>query len=78
MQVFHFITTNMERFYALRLLSFAHRHPGHLRLAKHFLCPGWDTVKMDTIQKGNSENEFIVESVQNAGQFYIVNSEIGK
>jgi hypothetical protein len=33
---------------------------------------------MDTIQKGNSENKFIVKSVQNAGQFYIVNSEIGK
>jgi len=77
-QVFQFVIMNMERFYALRLLNFAHRHPGHLRLAKRFLCPGWDTVKMDTIQKGNSENEFIVESVQNAGQFYIVNSEIGK
>ena len=34
-------------------------------------------MKMDTIQKGNSENEFIVESVQNAGRFYIVNSGIG-
>ena len=48
-QVFHFIIMNMERFYALRLLSFAHRHPGHLRLAKRFLCPGWNTVNMDTI-----------------------------
>ncbi|CAB4419152.1 unnamed protein product [Rhizophagus irregularis] len=35
-QVFQFITTNIERFYVLRLLSFMHRHPGHLRLAKHF------------------------------------------
>src|SRR5436190_18757812 len=63
-QVFQFITMKMERFYILRLLNFAHRHPGHLRLAKRFLCPGWDTVNMDTIQKGNAENEFVVESVQ--------------
>ena len=76
-QVFHFIIMNMERFYSLRLLSFAHRHPGHLRLAKHFLCPGWDTVNMNTIRKGNAGNEFLVESVQNAGLFYTVNSGIG-
>ena len=76
-QVFQFITMSMERFYILRLLNFAHRHPGHLRLAKRFLCPGWDTVNMDTIQKGNAENEFVVESVQKTGLFYIVNSGIG-
>src|SRR4051794_21917639 len=27
-QVFQFVTTNMERFYALQLLSLAHRHMG--------------------------------------------------
>ncbi|PKK61501.1 hypothetical protein RhiirC2_718369 [Rhizophagus irregularis] len=66
----------MERFYVLRLLSFAHRCPGYLRLAKHFLCHGWDTINMDLIQKSNVENEFFVPSAQNAN-FYVVNSEIG-
>jgi hypothetical protein len=53
-QVFQFITINMEKFYALRLLRFAHRHSGYMQLAKRFLCPGWDTVNMDSIQKGNA------------------------
>jgi len=76
-QVFQFVIMNMERFYVLRLLSFAHKRPGHLRLAKRFLCPGWDTVKMDAIKKGGTESEFLVESVQNSGLFYTVNSDIG-
>ncbi|PKK56426.1 hypothetical protein RhiirC2_800028 [Rhizophagus irregularis] len=76
-QVFQFITQNMERFYSLRLLNFAHRRPGYLRIAKHFLYPGWDTVNMDSIKKHSIENEFFVESVNNSGHFYTVNSEIG-
>src|SRR2546429_461147 len=76
-QVFQFITTNMERFYTLRLLSFAHRRPGHLRIAKRFLCPGWDTVNTNAIQKSSAENEFFVPSTQNSNLFYIVNNEIG-
>ncbi|CAB5326218.1 unnamed protein product [Rhizophagus irregularis] len=75
-QVFQFVTTTMERFYALRLLSLAHRHTGHLQIAKHFLCSGWNTVNMDTIQKSNVEHEFYVKSVNNANLFYTVNSEI--
>src|SRR5256885_2613933 len=35
-QVFQFVTTNMERFYVRRLLSFAHRHSGTYRIAKRF------------------------------------------
>ncbi|CAB5385354.1 unnamed protein product [Rhizophagus irregularis] len=76
-QVFQFITQNMERFYSLWLLNFAHRRPGYLRIAKRFLCPGWDTVNMDSIKKHSIENEFFVESVNNSGHFYTVNSEIG-
>lgn len=76
-QVFQFVTAIMERFYACRLLSIAHRHPGHLRIAKRFFCPGWDTVNMDTIQKSRVENEFFVASVQDANISYIVNTEIG-
>src|SRR5437763_13839859 len=76
-QVFQFITMNMERFYTLRLLSFAHGHPGHSQIAKRFLCPGWDTVNMNAIQKSSVENEFFVPSSQNADLFYIVNSGIG-
>ncbi|PKB96233.1 hypothetical protein RhiirA5_435193 [Rhizophagus irregularis] len=67
----------MERFYSLRLLNFTHRRPGYLRIAKHFLCPGWDTVNMDSIKKHSIENEFFVESVNNSSHFYTVNSEIG-
>ncbi|CAB4487735.1 unnamed protein product [Rhizophagus irregularis] len=76
-QVFQFITQNMERFYSLRLLNFAHRRPGYLRIAKRFLCSGWDTVNMDSIKKHSIENEFFVKSVNNSGHFYTVNSEIG-
>lgn len=32
-QVFQFITENMERFYERRLLNFSHNHPGSLRIA---------------------------------------------
>ncbi|CAB5379773.1 unnamed protein product [Rhizophagus irregularis] len=61
-QVFQFITQNMEMFYSLQLLNFAHRCPGYLRIAKRFLYPGWDTVNMDSIKKHSIENEFFVES----------------
>ena len=67
----------MERFYTLRLLNFAYKHLGYLKIAKHFLCPNWDTVNLNDIQKSDAENEFFVPSTQNAGLFYIVNSEIG-
>src|SRR6266496_3431030 len=43
-QVFQFVVANMERFYERRLLEIAHKHPGHLRIAKRFLCPGWEGV----------------------------------
>ncbi|CAG8748214.1 10450_t:CDS:2, partial [Rhizophagus irregularis] len=66
----------MERFYMLRLLSFAHRHLGHLRLAKHFLYPGWDTINMNAIQKNSVKTEFFVPSAQSSN-IYVVNSEIG-
>ncbi|CAG8538405.1 36199_t:CDS:2 [Gigaspora margarita] len=39
-QIFHFITANMEQFYERRLIAIANRHPGHLELSKRFLCPG--------------------------------------
>src|SRR2546430_2545754 len=45
-QIFHFIIMSMERFYARRLLGIAHKHSGHLRIARCFLCPGWE--KIDT------------------------------
>ncbi|CAB4431977.1 unnamed protein product, partial [Rhizophagus irregularis] len=38
-QVFHFVTENMERFYKRRLLGVAHGHPGHT-IATRFFCPG--------------------------------------
>ena len=49
-QVFHFVTANMERFYERRLLSFANKRC-HLQIAKRFLCPGWETVNENGIQK---------------------------
>jgi hypothetical protein len=76
-QVFQFVIMKMERFYACRLLSFSHRHPGHIRIAKRFFCPGWDTVNMDTIQRSSVENEFFVASVKEPSIFYTINSEIG-
>ena len=39
-QVFQFVVTNMERFYERRLFGIAHKHPGHLRISKRFLCSG--------------------------------------
>jgi hypothetical protein len=42
-QVFHFVTENMERFYKRHLLGVAHRHPGHT-IATRFFCPKWETV----------------------------------
>ena len=77
-QVFQFIVMNMERFYERRLLGIAHKHPGTLYIAKRFLCPGWENVNANTIQKTNVRNEFLVPSTrENTGLVYIVNSEIG-
>jgi hypothetical protein len=77
-QVFQFIITNMERFYEYRLLNFANKHSGHLRIAKRFLCPGWEQVNANEIRETNVTNEFLVPSTkQNTDLFYIVNIEIG-
>ncbi len=67
----------MERFYTCHLLRFANRHPGHLQIAKQFLCPKWETVNSNDIQKTNVENKFLVSSTKNNSVLYIVNSEIG-
>ena len=77
-QVFQFVTANMKRFYERRLLGFSHRHPGHLRVAKRFFCPGWETVDVNSIKRISSENEYLVPSTaQNNSLIYIVNSDLG-
>jgi hypothetical protein len=76
-QIFHFVTMSMERFYARRLLGIAHRHPGHLRIARRFLCPGWENVDANLIQRTNIDFEFLAPSKSNPGLFYIVNTAIG-
>jgi len=68
----------MERFYERRLLAFANKHPCHLRIAKRFLCPGWESVNENGIQTTNVANEYLVPSTrQESGLFYVVNSEFG-
>ena len=59
-----------------RLLGVAHKHLGNLCIAKCFLCPSWDSINANAIQKTSIENEFLVPSTSNSN-FYIVNSEIG-
>jgi hypothetical protein len=76
-QVFQFVISNMERFYERRLIGFANRHPSSLQIAKRFLCPGWEKVEANSIQKTKIEHEYLVPSTQNANTFYTVNSEIG-
>ncbi|CAG8697421.1 17913_t:CDS:2, partial [Funneliformis caledonium] len=76
-QIFQFIITTMERFYERRVLEIAHRHIGHLRIAKRFLCPNWKIINMNAIQKTCVDNEFLVPSTKDANTFYIINSEIG-
>ncbi|RIB25214.1 hypothetical protein C2G38_2166465 [Gigaspora rosea] len=69
---------NMERFYEKRLLEIAHMHPGALRIAKRFLCPGLESVNMYAIRKANIENEYLVPSTkENSDVIYTMNSEIG-
>ncbi|SRR6266498_5143110 len=67
----------MERFYTCYLLRFANRHPDHLQIAKRFLCPKWEMINSNDIQKTNIKNEFLVPSTKNNSVLYIVNSEIG-
>ncbi|PKK58223.1 hypothetical protein RhiirC2_796654 [Rhizophagus irregularis] len=43
----------MERFYSRHLFSFAHKHSDNLHIMKRFLCPGWEIVNADLIQKTN-------------------------
>ena len=57
--------------------GFAHRCSDNLHIAKRFLCPEWETVNADLIQKTNVDCEFFVASTMNSSFFYIVNSEIG-
>ena len=77
-QVFQFVVRNMERFYERRLLEIAHKHPRHLRIAKRFLCPGWEEVNVDSIKETDIRNEFSVLSTRQDNLFYIVNSEFGR
>ena len=67
----------MERFYERRLLGIAHKHPGHLRISKRFLCPGWEKVDSNSIKETSIENEFLVLSTRHDNLSYIVNSEFG-
>ena len=76
-QVFQFVVTNMEEFYERRLLGIAHKHPGHLRVANRFLCPGWEGVNVNSIKETGIKNEFSVLSASQDDLFYIVNSEFG-
>jgi hypothetical protein len=59
------------------LLGIAYKHLGHLKIAKWFLCSGWEKVDANLIQKTNVDLEFLVPSKSNPGLFYIVNTEIG-
>ncbi len=77
-QVFQFVTMNMERFYERRLLGFSHRHPGHLRIGKRFFCLKWKTVDANSIQRTSLENEYLVPSTrQDTSLIYTVNSNLG-
>ena len=75
-QVFHFITENMERLYKRRLFGIAHKHPGQ-NIAKRFFCPGWETVDENSIQQTTFENEYLVPSTKEPARFYIVNNAMG-
>ncbi|CAG8611997.1 23161_t:CDS:2, partial [Gigaspora margarita] len=61
-QVFQFITTNMEQYYEHRLLGIAHSHPGHLQIARRFLCPGWEAIDAKEIQQTEIDTEYLVPS----------------
>ncbi|PKY53879.1 hypothetical protein RhiirA4_426357 [Rhizophagus irregularis] len=75
-QVFQFVTENMERFYKRRLLGIAHQRPGHT-IAKRFFCPGWESVNGNAIQQTAIESEYLVPSTKDPSLFYVVNSAIG-
>ncbi|PKB99211.1 hypothetical protein RhiirA5_462455 [Rhizophagus irregularis] len=75
-QVFQFITENMERFYKRRLLGIAHQRPSHT-IAKRFFCPGWESVNGNGIQQTAIESEYLVPSTKDPSSFYVVNSTIG-
>ncbi|CAG8469385.1 16757_t:CDS:2 [Gigaspora margarita] len=77
-QVFYFITKNMERFYERQLYGFAHRHFGHMEISKRFFCPGWETVDKDSIRQLEKTEEYLVPSTKKeSGRIYNVNSAIG-
>jgi hypothetical protein len=75
-QVFHFVTENMDHFYKLGLLEIAHKHSGHT-IAKRFFCPSWDAVDSNSIQRTTIENEYLVLSTKDMACFYVVNTAIG-
>ena len=53
------------------------KHLGTYRIAKRFLCSGWESVNKNNIKKSNVKNKYSVMSTWNNNLTYTVNIEIG-
>lgn len=47
-QVFHFVTDNIDHFYKFKLLRIAYKHLDHT-ITKRFFCPDWEKVNSNSI-----------------------------
>ncbi|CAG8751785.1 24364_t:CDS:2, partial [Gigaspora margarita] len=64
-------------FYVLQAFwRIAHSYPGHLQIARRFLCPGWDAINAAEIRQTKLITEYMVPSQEKGiDLFYIVNTE---
>ncbi|CAG8855973.1 39259_t:CDS:1, partial [Gigaspora margarita] len=67
----------MKYYYERRLLGIEQSHPGHIRIAKRFLCPGWEAIDAENIRQSEINMEFLVPSQKKGtALFYTVNIEL--
>ncbi|RIB11550.1 hypothetical protein C2G38_2203125 [Gigaspora rosea] len=76
-QIFYFITANLERFYERRLLAISNKHPGRMHIMKKFLCSEHEKLNLEGIQRREDGITYDVPSTTVDGKMYIVDPTIG-
>ncbi|CAG8477470.1 14558_t:CDS:2 [Gigaspora margarita] len=76
-QVFYFITNNLEHFYERRLLAISNQHPGRMHITKRFLIYKQEEINFEGIRRREDGITFNVPSASKTGVMYIVDPTIG-
>ncbi|CAG8639770.1 45610_t:CDS:2 [Gigaspora margarita] len=77
MQIFYFITANLECFYERRLLAISNKYPERMHIMKKFLCSEHEELNIEGIRHRRDGITFDVPSTTVARKMYIVDPTIG-